>query len=38
MKKRGFEVTTAYQDKNINLPKRATKMRQDMILKLQRIS
>ena len=25
MKKRGFEVTTAYQDKNINLPKRATK-------------
>ena len=25
MKKRGFEVTTAYQDKAINLPKRATK-------------
>lgn len=25
MKKRGFEVTTAYQDKRINLPKRVTK-------------
>lgn len=25
MRKRGFEVTAAYQDKQINLPKRATK-------------
>ena len=25
MKKRGFEVTKVYQEKNINLPKRATK-------------